>query len=96
MQLKRYEFGLGRFGKILDEHGNEENVRLADDDAVEKLLAGDGKETSPSEVRHALVRAEQDKFQKIGYVEALERVRNKNPQLMRLYASESAGCLRVY
>lgn len=89
MQLKRYSFPFN----ILDDDGNEQNQRLATDEDLDDVLEG---QSSPSEHLHALTLAEQDRFQKMTYLEALERVRNKNPQLMRLYASESAGALRVY
>lgn len=93
MPLKKYAFPL----KILDDLGHALHQRLANDAELDAALAGqEGEETSPSEHLHALTLAEQDRFQKMTYTEALERVRNKNPKLMRLYASESAGCLRVY
>ena len=92
MELKRYSFP---FNLILDYSGNEQHQRTANNDDAAKLLDGSG-EISPSEHIHQLALAEQDRFQKMTYVEAVERVRKKNPQLIQLYASESAGALRVY
>lgn len=91
MELKTYSFPF-----ILDDDGNEHPARLATDDDAAKVLAEGENPGSPSEHLHQLVLAEQDRFQKMGYSEALERVRKRNPKLMRLYASESAGRLRVY
>lgn len=95
MEVKKYEFALGRFGTILDHDGHEQRMRTADDKDVDQMLDDKG-EISVSDHIMALVDQEQDRFQKMSYTEALERVRKKNVHLFRLYASESGGRLRVY
>ena len=91
MELKTYEFP---FGLTLDDDGHEQHQRLATDDDTEEILSeGPG---SPSDHIWMLVEAEQDRFPQLDQKTALERVRKKNPKLFRLYASESAGKLRVY
>lgn len=92
MQLKKYEFP---FGLTLDDAGHERETRLADDKGVDQML-DDEDETSPSEHIWMLVEAEQDKHPQLDQKSAVERVRKKNPQLFTLYASESAGMLRIY
>ena len=92
MELKKYSFPF----VVLDDDGHEKHQRLATDDDAEKLLAEGEDPGSPSEYLHLLTLAEMDRFQKMTYAEALARVRNKNPALMKLYASETNGCLRVY
>ena len=89
MLVKRYEFAFGRFGTILDDSGNEQEVRLAD--AEDEIS-----ECSPSQHIWMLVEAEQDKHPQLDQKTAVERVRKKNPKLFQLYASESGGMLRVY
>ena len=88
MELKRYTFPFGLLS--LDDDGKEQHQRLAADD---DLAGGPG---SPSEHIWALVEAEQDKHPQLDQKSAVERVRKKNPKLFRLYASESAGKLRIY
>ena len=91
MQLKKYTFEFN----VLDDQGNERHQRLANDPDVVELLEGSG-ETSPSEHIHALVLAEIDRFPTMKYTDAVQRVRNRNPKLFRIYASESEGRVRVY
>ena len=69
--------------------------RLATDSEVNDVLDGSG-ETSPSEHIVALIAQERDQFPELDFEKALARVQTRNPALFRLYASESAGCLRVY
>ena len=96
MQLKTYEFPFGLtlddLPIVLDDDGHEQHQRPATD----ADLGGDGEETSPSEHIMKLVDQEQDRWPSLDQRSALERVRKKNPELFRLYASESAGRLRVY
>ena len=94
MQLKTYSFPFGLDGLpiVLDDDGKPQHQRLATDDDI----GGDGEKTSPSEHIWALVEAEQDKHPQLDQKSAVERVRKKNPKLFRLYASESAGKLRIY
>ena len=91
MELKKYDFDFN----VLDDDGKPQHQRTANDDDVSAALAGEG-ETSPSEVLHKLTLAEMDKHPALKYREALGRVQERNPQLVRLHASESAGRLRVY
>ena len=91
MELKRYSFPF----VSLDDAGHERETRLADAKDVDQVL-DDKSETSPSEHIWALVEAEQDRHPQLDQRSALERVRKKNPELFRLYASESAGRLRIY
>ena len=92
MQLKKYSFP---FGLTLDDGGHERQTRLANDADLDDLLCGEA-ETSPSEYLHALTKQEMDRFPQLDYRQALSRVQDRNPKLCRLYASESAGRLRVY
>ena len=90
MQLKKYAFPF----TVLDDSGHERRMRTADDDDVAELLQD--QIGSPSEHIHQLILAEQDRFEKITYSTALERVRKRNPKLFRIYASECGGKLRIY
>ena len=95
MQLKKYEFPFGLddgLPIVLDDDGKPQRQRPATD----ADLAGDMRKISVSEHIWQLVEAEQDKWPQLDQKTALERVRKKNPKLFRLYASESAGKLRVY
>lgn len=92
MQLKKYSFPF----TILDDEGNEQHQRTANDDDAAKILSeGDGP-GSPSEHLHALTKQEMDRFPQLDYRQALSRVQDRRPDLVRLHASESAGSLRVY
>lgn len=101
MQVKTYGTTVGAVKKysfpftILDDDGEEHHKRTANDGDVEDALGGQG-ETSPSEYLHALTLAEQEKFPQMSYTAALQRVRDRNPKLMRIYANEVGGCVRVY
>ena len=89
MELKKYNFDFN----VLDDHGKPQHQRLASATEVAKRL--DGKLTSPSEHIWRLVEAEQDKFPQLDQKTALERVQKRNPELFRLYASESNGRIHV-
>lgn len=100
MHVKSYETKVGSVRKysfpfVLDDDGQEQRTRMADDGDVEDALDQSGP-GSPSEAIHQLVLKEQERFRKMGYTEALQRVRDRNPSLMRLYAAEVGGCVRVY
>ena len=88
MELKRYSFPFG----VLDDDGNEQHQRLATDQDLDDVLEG---EMSPSEHLHLLAKREMDQFPEMDYRKAVKRVMDRNPTVVRLYASESAGCLRV-
>ena len=96
--VRRYSFPLekiaGRFGSILDDQGAEHRVGLADDADVDRLLAGSGA-TSPSEHIHELAMEDMQSHPQLSYKEAVDRVIVKNPKIVRLYANETNGKVRV-
>lgn len=95
VQVKRYQFNYGRFGEIiLDDQGRERHQRLATDEDVQQLLEGSDL-TSPSEHLDALTRQEMDRFPQLDYRQALQRVQDRNPEIVRLHASENNGAVKV-
>ena len=52
--------------------------------------------TSPSAHLDALTRQEMDQFPELSYRQALQRVQDRNPEIVRLHASETNGAVRTY
>ena len=139
--MKKYAFGYGRFGKILDDEGRERRVELTEyapdedsdlhsqyedqevgeplslkkrkrDTGIEEHKGRNDPATdrptdlcteipkssarSPSEHLHRLAKSEMRRFPQMGYREAVHRVIEENPRIVRLHASESNGKVRVH
>ena len=101
MEVKTYETKVEAVKKysfpfvVLDDQGNEHPAILADDDDLVAHLEGLGF-GSPSEEIDARAKARQHQHPELSYRQCVDHVMAANPQLTHLYASESAGRVRVY
>jgi len=86
---------LDRLNEIVDpDHLAKKRKRV-----LNEMIAHDGhrsKARSPSEHLHELALAEQRQFPDMKYTDAVHRVIDQNPKIVRMYASESNGKVRVH